>query len=60
MQAPCFWTYGPHFKSFAITSGYITLDAFPHSHPGKAYTNILLEKLPQANNVVLLGVVVMM
>jgi hypothetical protein len=52
MQAPCFWTHGPPFKSFAKTSGYITLDVFPHSHSGKAYTNILLEKLPQASNVV--------
>jgi hypothetical protein len=28
------------------------LDAFPHSHSGKAYTNILHQKLPQARNVV--------
>jgi hypothetical protein len=28
------------------------LDAFPHSHSSKAYTNILRQKLPQASNVV--------
>jgi hypothetical protein len=28
------------------------LDAFPHSHSGKAYSNILRAKLPNARNVV--------
>ncbi|KAM0849612.1 hypothetical protein ACQ4PT_053640 [Festuca glaucescens] len=41
---------GPPFNSFAKTSGHIMFDAFPPSHSGKAYANILREKLLQASH----------
>ncbi|KAM0853657.1 hypothetical protein ACQ4PT_050950 [Festuca glaucescens] len=40
---------GPPFNPFAKTSGQIMFDAFPPSHSGKAYANILPEKLLQAS-----------
>ncbi|CAM0905216.1 unnamed protein product [Alopecurus aequalis] len=43
---------GPPINSFAKTSDQIMLDAFPPSYSGKAYKNVLREKLLESNNVV--------